>query len=205
MHWGGDNVLIRKAIAESYFFDQALVSNRFNEIAIKFNAQAPLPARWQSIRKPGIVSQCGYNACDIDTNGNAKVRSVIAKDTGYTISAGNTVFVNYKISHIWGNAQNPRYFTNYWNLVLVPAWANDLLDKPNAKQGSITSKMLNTYMEICMKYYNMNGLAWTKIGMQAAPNGIKHQDVVKGNFVFNVIEASVGKKLGHIRKDNLKL
>lgn len=201
---GGDSVLIRKAIAESYFFDPTLVSNRFNEIANDYSAQKPIPARWQSVRKSGIVSQCGYNACDIDTNGNAKVRSVITKDTGYTISAGNTIFVNYKISHIWGNAQDPRYFTNYWNLVLVPAWANDLLDKPNAEPGSITSKMLNTYMRICNVLYNMNVLAWNNINM-TAPTTKTPKDVVKGDFVFNVIGASVNNKLGHIDKKRIKL
>lgn len=91
----------------------------------------------------------------IDTDGNEELRSVINVDyTGYTVGAGKgNIFQNYRISHIWGRAFDPRFFTNLWNVVLVPAWANDLLDKTNPVQGTLASKLQSTFMMICIKLY----------------------------------------------------
>lgn len=90
----------------------------------------------------------------VDTDGNEDLRSIISSITGFTVAAGkDSVFQNYKISHIWGKAYDPRYFTNLWNVVLVPAWANDLLDKQNADEGSLESRLKSTIMRICEVLY----------------------------------------------------
>lgn len=213
---GGDSVLIRKAIAESYFFDPETVENRHNEIVTCIKNKSKLPARWSyedGVYNPSVTTKKeainatglkyrGYPV-KIDKDGNADVRSLINTYTNYSVSSGaKSIFQNYRISHIWGDAYDPKYFTNLWNIVLVPAWANDLLDKANAPLGSITSKMQATYKEICMKFYEMNKLEWAQFN--SAPS-CRPQDVVKGDFVFNVIKESADKKLGHICKQKLKL
>lgn len=187
---GGEKTFIKKAIEHSYFFNPELVTKRFNDILNLYNSSQPIPARWQTIRKCGIRPQCGYNFCDIDANGNAKVCAEINKASALTISSGkSSKFQNFKISHIWGQAQNPRYFTNFWNIVFVPAWANDLLDKSSAISGSIASKMINTYMAICIQYYNMNAFSWSSLSM-SMPTVINSKDIIHGNYNFFVINPS---------------
>lgn len=191
---GGTNAFIKKAIENSYFFAPYIVAARAQDIERQYKANKPIPARWQGTRGSGTRTQEGYEYCEIDTNGNYKVRQVIEYITGYTVSRGQTsIFTNYKISHIWGKAQNPRYFTNLWNLVLVPAWANDLLDKATATNGSIASKMLNTYKAICLKYYNINSLNLINIGITDSQLAINTKDVVKDIYTFKSI---AGKKNG---------
>lgn len=124
-----------------------------------------------------------------DNDGNAKVRSLITTKTGYTVSAGkDNIFQNYRISHVWGRAFDPRYFTNLWNIVIVPSWANDLLDKPNARQGTLESKLKSTIMKICEMLYfdefsekdNEGKTLWEKLKMPGSPQVINDgKDVVK--------------------------
>ncbi len=119
----------------------------------------------------------------LDNDGNAEVRSVITEKTGYTVSAGKeNIFQNYKISHVWGRAFDPRYFTNLWNIVIVPSWANDLLDKPNARPGTLESKLQSTIMRICEALY-FDGIEerdWNTLKLSNKPSVINGgKDVVK--------------------------
>lgn len=196
---GGVDEFLQKALENSYFFDPDLVKDRSEKIVAMYNQNEPIPARWQGERKSGIKDQCDYPKCDIDTNGNSKVREVIASLTGYTVSQGKqSTFMNYKISHIWGSAQNPRYFTNLWNIVLIPAWVNDLLDKSTAEQGSTASKVLNTYQAICLKYYKINSLKLNRIGLFPTPGVNIQADVVEGTYSFNSIERKQDNGYGAI-------
>ena len=119
----------------------------------------------------------------IDNDGNAKVRSLINDTTCYTVSAGKeNIFQNYRISHVWGRAFDPRYFTNLWNIVLVPSWANDLLDKPNARPRTLESKLQSTIMRICEVLY-FDGIKerdWNTLKLSNKPSVINGgKDVVK--------------------------
>lgn len=195
---GGENKFIKKAIESSYFFSRECVEYRFNEIKNDYQAGNPIPARYKD-RKVGTepIEQCNYPKCDICKNGNAKLRSMIKRMTGVTVSAGfGTTFVNYKISHIWGNAIDPRYYSNLWNVVLVPAWANDLLDKPTAETGTLAAKMLNTYKAIINKLYNLQDIPLSDINLNYDET-IKEcqKDVVKlnGKIELNIIEKTNGE------------
>lgn len=200
---GGENKFIKKAIECSYFFSPDCVQERFEEIRKDYLALNPIPARF-IIRKSGIVKQSNYPKCDICTNGNAKLRSVIKKMTGVTVSAGSgTTFVNYKISHIWGNARDPRFYTNLWNVVIVPAWANDLLDKHTAEEGTLASKMLNTYKAICSRLYNLQYLPLSDIELNY-DDEIKEcgKDTLKfnGKLEINIIEKTNGDVINLIKQ-----
>ena len=118
--FGGEDKFIEKAIQESYFFAPELAQSRLLEITNRYIANQPLPARWQGERKSGVRPQSGYNFCDIDTNGNAKVRSIINDLTGYSVSAGDTDFINYKISHIWQKQWIRGSILIYGTLCLCP-------------------------------------------------------------------------------------
>lgn len=189
---GGEKAFIKKAISESYFFHLSLAVDRFEIIASWYHMKHPIPARKQGREeKKGIAEQCNYPQCQIDPDGNKAVRDMIERLTGYSVSAGaKSTLKNYKISHIWGEAFNPRYFTNLWNLVLVPAWANDILDKKGSK-GTLAAKFLATIKAVCIMHYHMADVDWGKIDMNFATDielsKESKEDIVKGLYDFHVI------------------
>lgn len=119
----------------------------------------------------------------IDVDGNRFVRNLINDKTGVVVSQGKgSLLQNTIISHVWGNAYDPRYFTSLWNIVLIPAWANSLMDKDDAPAQTLASKMRATYMTICAKLYNNVGENESLI------KKIKIDDVVISKYTFNILE-----------------
>ena len=117
----------------------------------------------------------------IDIDGNRFVRNLINDKTGVVVSQGKgSLLQNTIISHVWGNAYDPRYFTSLWNIVLIPAWANSLMDKDDAPANTLASKMRATYMKICTEYYQMSNNPLIEIK--------NNDDVVSGKYTFNVLE-----------------
>ena len=142
----GEDKFIKWAIEQSYFFAPIIVADRMNKLIKDLgNKTTPLPARKTTKNDKDAEegyshSKMGGNTYYIEGNikipvtlskdGNDFVRSLISNETGFTVGAGkDNIFQNYIISHLWGRAYDPRYYTNFWNIVLVPAWSNSLLDK----------------------------------------------------------------------------
>ena len=155
------------------------------------------------------IDGLNFPGVTVDKDGNAFVRKLINAKTGVTVSQGqNSLIQNAIISHVWGRAYDPRYFTSLWNIVLIPAWANSLMDKEEAVPGSLASKMRATYMEICSKLYaktfndqnKLNEINLTK------PQIKNPNDVIHGVYVINVIQESPNpKKIVHISKTTKKI
>ena len=143
----------------------------------------------------------------IDTDGNEELRSVINSYNGYTVASGKeSIFQNYKISHLWGRAFDPRFFTNLWNVVLVPAWANDLLDKPNPIKGSLESRLKSTLMKICEVLYfdEYDSSNWASLKMEQPSIINDGNDIVrpknKEKYLINVILNKGNESVGNIKK-----
>lgn len=211
----GEENFIRMALRQSYFFSVEIVDQRNCSIEAKINKSEYLPARKTTKEEMNfenyhqIVTEVkgkteygiftseqgdGYNIVR-DKDGNANVRRLIKEMTGYTACEGSdSIFQNYTISHIWGRAYDPRYFTSFWNIVLVPDWANGLLDK-EGEEGSLESKMKATYMTICHKLYSLKGNSrkgyWKKMKMRI-PEIINYKDSITEKSIedltINVIE-----------------
>ena len=214
---------IKKVLSESFFFTSKLCKDRFNNYFKPFSDSSIFIARWSNLykdkdlfhnmNKDQIIKYSKNNPIDypdsnsplckiiLDTDGNKEVRKFINDETGYWISNGadNSQFIGFKISHIWGNAWDPRFFSNIWNIAIVPAWANDLLDKSKSK-SSLIHEMIGTFKEICIKHYEMNNLPWGQLKM--AQPGLDSSDVVlHDNYTINVInEIQPGQKYGVISK-----
>ena len=142
----------------------------------------------------------------VDGNGNAKVCSIIRFYTGYYLNQtlDKKPFKNYIISHIWGRAIDPRYFTNFWNIVLVPAWANHLLDKEEAP-GTLSSKLKQTIMNINCELYKDVCNDWDKISLSGFPK-YDSKDVVSGKYEINVIQRKIeDEEYGKIKKEIVKV
>ena len=151
----------------------------------------------------------------IDRDGNRFVRNLITDKTGITVSQGkDSVLQNTIISHVWGRAYDPRYFTSLWNIVLVPAWANSLMDKEDAPAETLASKMRATYMQLCTKLYNeyqeskesKKGVFPEKVEgnyLSGLPKVKNKEDIISGEFSFNVISES--KKYIKIYTKNIEI
>ena len=198
----GEAKFIKWAIEQSYFFDPIIVADRMNKLIKDLgNKTTPLPAR--KTTKNDKDAEEGYFHSEIDGNtyyidgdikipvtlskdGNDFVRSLISNETGFTVGAGkDNIFQNYIISHLWGRAYDPRYYTNFWNIVLVPAWANSLLDK-NGEEGSLASKLKATFMAISKKLYMAKGVNWNGLNM-TEPKIPNKDDVRKGDYSIKIL------------------
>lgn len=197
----GEDKFIKWAIEQSYFFAPDIVAERMNKLIVDLDKTTPLPARKttkndKDAEEGYFHSEMGGNTYYIEGNikilitlskdGNDFVRSLISNETGFTIGAGkNTIFQNYIISHLWGRAYDPRYYTNFWNIVLVPAWANSLLDK-NGEEGSLASKLKATFMAISKKLYMPKGVNWNGLNM-TEPQIPNNNDVRKGDYSIKIL------------------
>lgn len=219
-----ENILIEHAIRSSFFFDfnSCKIQNRHDDIRNIYLGNTSAVTN-QSLVKDGIPfrdssrqkTQGFYSVPGIshqiyllpDHNGNIEVCNLIKEITGYSLFSQSTDFVNFTISHIWREAPDARFFTNLWNIVIVPTWVNFLLDKGHG-QGSLSSKMLDTFKRVCIEHYKMSKLNW-KFPIPIYPiNNIKlsYPNAVTGTFCFNVI---AGKKApssyGRIRIGNVTI
>lgn len=198
----GEAKFIKLAIEQSYFFAPIIVADRMNKLIKDLgNKTTPLPARKTTKNDKDAEegyshSKMGGNTYYIEGNikipvtlskdGNDFVRSLISNETGFTVGAGkDNIFQNYIISHLWGRAYDPRYYTNFWNIVLVPAWANSLLDK-NGEEGSLASKLKATFMAISKKLYMAKGVNWNGLNM-TEPQIPNKDDVRKGDYSIKIL------------------
>ena len=226
---GGEDAFIRLAIESSFFFDKSIAYSRHREIVdfiekghtrgLHKNDGNALPARnsdteeeskqkneGSQVEKKGVLYYIDENnntICPIKTdgNGNTRVCGLINQYFGYHLGKKGyeKPFKDFIISHIWGRAIDPRYFTNLWNIVLVPAWANHLLDK-NPPKGSLASRFKNTIMKICINYNGLNkSRRYSWPGKMKTPKVIVNKDILKLNdgekYRIQVIEKlAEGKK-----------
>lgn len=224
---------IKVVLENSYFFDPAIVKQRHIDIMEKYNNNEKLPARWTETYKSSTDTKEEIKKLSketdkilyydhpvlIDKDGNSAVRELIEDKFGYTVSQGQkSIFQYYKISHIWGEAYNPLKFTNLWNIVLVPAWANDLLDK-NYSRDKLIVTFKQVIKAICLKFYEMDELDWQFMNM---PNyqDLDEQDYLtklhNKEFKIKWIESKIESKkdfeekgdkssLGKIRSKTVKI
>ena len=147
-----DDKTKRKAIQfmleNSLFFEPDSVNIRHGQMV---NASPDkLYCRSSQVMK-GQIKDKKWRGYPIDKDGNYEVRRIIKERTGEIVSQGDISSIKFaKISHIWGNATNPYYFTSLWNIVLIPAYCNDLMDK---KSGEFAETVQSVYRAVCNKLY----------------------------------------------------
>lgn len=211
--------LILHAVKSSYFFDyeSCKIENRHNEIigvssGIKCEGclyENGIPYRESDRSKKGKTFK---NANDQtypvlpDNNGNLHVRTLIKEKTGYDLNPNDPDFVNFTISHIWENAPSPLFFTNLWNIVLVPTWINYLLDKKNQGPDSLATKMRDTFKAICVEQYRMKFLNWTDFPDEEKPEIENFPKKKAGEYIINVIKSpQKDEPMGRITTKNITI
>lgn len=111
---------------------------------------------------PGVVPvspMADYRGVSIiiDYDGNDFVRTAIRRYTGVWVCENNRVNMlrNYVISHIWPSTADPFYFSSLWNVVIIPAHCNDIMDK-DPKSHHVVAAIQNLFRAICYLLYNPN-------------------------------------------------
>ena len=168
------DTLARYMVKNSYFFKKEKVDQRHSVMMQMLESlEEKFPARFSTAKKPSpyynsnneslvmtkseaisisksdkIFYKMGDNYVPvlIDSDGNSKVRALMNSVSGRVISQGrNSDFMYATISHIWGNAFNPIFFTNLWNIVIVPTYLNPILDKSDElEEGCFESQSTNS-------------------------------------------------------------
>ena len=196
--FGSHDNFVKAVVENSYFFSEDDVQVRFEAIRDDLHNGKPLFARKSinaKVQSNGMFhgingnNQTALNIpITIDPTGNREVQNLITNLTGYTVSSGKgSIFQNFIISHIWGKAFDPRNFTNLWNLAIVPAWGNFLLDKTDS-QDELTQKMINTFKAIAIKRYKMSKLLWESIGICYKNMQPDRKYIVHGTYSIHIIE-----------------
>ena len=205
-----EDSFIKLAVESSFFFDPKIVNARFVEIIDKYNIpdEKGLPARnWDESKRAEYKLPKNLYVFK-DGNGNTEVCKLINRYTGYALNVtlDKKPFINNIISHIWGNATNPLFLTAFWNIVLIPAWANHLMDKPMANDMSLLTRLQSTFRAVCMKLYKMKSFDWSAIGM-TCPDISYQKAVLHDTFLIRLICPGSGKnpKAGTIKTCIVKL
>lgn len=188
----GEDRFIKLAIESSYFFSKEVVEMRLADMRKDVEDGNSLPVRKDNAKRVDIGNTKG-------SRGNILLNSYINKHTGFNMSEGkNAVLQNFIVSHIWGNASHPYFYTNLWNVAFIPAWANHLMDKDNAV-GSVGSKLKNTIKKLCFDMYSLDELLkqdepWNN-DFPKSPD----EDIKVGMYNVSVIQKTDNpRKLGDI-------
>ena len=199
----GEDNFIKAVIENTYFFSPRLVHSRFEELSKLIFDGNDIPARKSTQdelyriedEKRFFVDKGFECPVKLDKDGNAEVRRIINAKTGYTISQGKkSIFQNYFISHIWGRAYDPRYFTSLWNLAIVPAWAHSLMDKMADEESDelehLAAKLKSTVETVCWNLYEMEKLCWSNLKMEK-PQRISSVNVDSQTFLVHVFSGDL--------------
>lgn len=208
---------IEFVLSGCYFFSQDDIKERHQEITHHIQNKIPLPARHSTNIKlyknrkdikrgtKNVIYNDGFSddiLINIDGNGNAAIDKLFTAKTRCYLKGSKSRkpdFINLTISHIWGNAFDPRYFTNLWNIVLVPSFANDILDKPASHDGSyyLGSALLNTLKCLLHKLYKLDLLNWKDINLNQ-PTYLSEK-VIHGTYRINVFNTTVDDSIPDIK------
>ena len=182
----GEDNFVKLVVESSFFFEPMMVKAQFNDLVRIYNNGGELYARKSSYYHPG--SRPKVKVIE-DSNGNSQVYKTIKELFGFELNKtiDKKSILNNIVSHVWGNATDPRYFTALWNVLLIPAWANHLMDKPTT-DGDISSKLQSTIKEICIRLYGLDDFNWADMILESnKPKVNCKKDILKGKYEIRVI------------------
>lgn len=214
----GEKAFVKYAVENSFFFDTDIVEERMDEMIELLAEGKALPARRTTKEQENLDmyhQKDGYFfegedikiPIEVSKDGNDLVRSIIKKKTGYSTSEGkNSVMQNYIISHLWGRAFDPRYYTSLWNVVLVPVWANSLLDKQGTPD-SFAAQLKATFMHIIMKLYfdRKQKAKLPKLQLNKQKSLPIEAKPFKDNFTIALLGKKGDKAIGAVNKVCVKI
>ena len=151
------NAAIKYMVEKSLFFPRDIVLQRHEEMRQGL-MNHELPVRFsrtmrdikQDAEGNYYLERDGVKLI-LDKDGNRSVRGIIKDKTGHIVSQGQANTIKFaNISHVWGQAYNPYFFSSLWNIVLIPSYCNPLMDKLS---GDVAITIQNVFREICKEIY----------------------------------------------------
>ena len=181
-------------LEQSLFFPIAVVEER-HKTMLK-DKESGLPVRFsrtmQSIEQTPdgkyYIEKDGVKQF-IDKDGNRSVREVIKAQTGHIVSQGQANTIKFaNISHIWGNASNPFFFSSLWNIALIPSYCNPLMDKLS---GDTAVTIQNVYHKVCNVIYGAESMLKQLAGDEIILPEDKMQNIKKVTMNIQSGELSI--------------
>ena len=139
---------INAFVESTLFFPKDVVQNRNEELLNLYELDGKFPVRfsrsvndnWNVKNKKEAKKYTRNNKVSldiypsvkviVDNDGNTEVRRLIKNHLGHKVSVGKqSTIKNFTISHVWGLATHPLFFSSLWNIVLIPTHFNYLMDK----------------------------------------------------------------------------
>jgi len=219
-------------IEHSLFFSKDAVDKAFDEMGKKLNAGDPLFIRsstkqgsnspyrdvngtyyWNNIYRLRSLDNIEVK---LDADGNSEVRNIIKTLTGTSVSVGKKSDIKFgKISHIWGETSNPFFFTSLWNIVIVPAYYNDILDKDGSADPRI-DMIIEQYKAVCWDRYDIQakllklGLTPTEIKKYEPKHKVAYSYIIQEITILQpkngISGPSIpGVKVGEIANNDLRI
>ena len=146
--YGNQDDFVKAFIERTLFLPVEVVEARNNEMIELYKSGGKFPIRfspahrkvWKVRNKDEAVKFTRHHDArlplypsfnvSVDPDGNYEIRRQIKLKLNQSVSIGrNSTVKNYTISHVWGLASHPVFFSALWNIVLIPAHFNYLMDK----------------------------------------------------------------------------
>ena len=162
-----DDIILDELFKYIYFINKDLVNEQASQILVDIKNSIPIPVRYSqkdgayfknnSTRKSSprfknrkdaykslstekyFSSEKGrgdIRVC-IDSDGNKSIKDFISLRTNHSFKSGKSTIINCMISHIWGNTNDPLFFSLLWNIVITPLPLSFILDKDALKTYKI--------------------------------------------------------------------
>lgn len=197
---------INTFVESTLFFPENIVKKRNEELLSLNQNEGRFPVRYspsvkefwnvnnkkEAIKhtREKVVSLEGYPSLNvlIDHDGNTEVRKLIKSHFGHKVSIGkNSTIKNFTISHVWGMATHPLFFTSLWNIVLIPTHFNYLMDKED-EAHPIVKKVKTAIKQKCIQLYSPYESFLKHFEVEASiKNEFKLKPSDKNNFQFNFV------------------
>jgi hypothetical protein len=169
--YGQQDDFARAFIENTLFLPVEIVDKRNQKMIELYKSKGKFPIRYSSSynqalkinnKAEGIICTKDRDSrlpkypsfnIKIDNDGNCENRSLIKLYLNQTIGAGKSSTIkNYIISHVWGLASHPLFFSALWNIVLIPAHFNYLMDK-NPESHEVVRLIKNLIQKQCIALY----------------------------------------------------
>jgi hypothetical protein len=185
---------IQHVIGSVLFFKEDIVKQQASRVIQRIEEGASIPVRFNSTQhfykpndvrttvprlksrkeavqytkeKPLYHQKTDIRIC-FDNDGNYIPKKDIYQYTHQRISGKKRTIINYTISHIWGNTNNPLFFSLMWNYCLVPAPYDFLTEK----KDEVSMRVQNLIKAISVELYDPYMLMRGKITVDPLPDDI---------------------------------
>lgn len=219
-----DEIILDKLFKYIYFIDVDLVIEQANKVLDEIERGNPIPVRYSqkdgAYFKNNVIRKSSpkfknrkeaYNVLKnevyfsstkdrskirvcIDSDGNKSIKDFISKRTYHAFTNGKSTIINSMISHIWGNTNDPLFFSLLWNIVITPLPISFILDKQedtiysttvNEKNRKFIKEFKNIIKAVSILLYEPNKLMRKEL-LEKYPDDdvmIRAKDLIDGNKI----------------------